>query len=45
LRHLEGEKLPQQIMLPAEIIDRTNYSAWLVPVEQRSGPDWSEVVR
>ena len=45
LRHLEGEPLPQKIMLPAEIIDRTNYDAWLVPVERRSCPDWSEVVK
>lgn len=45
LRHLEGEPLPEKIMLPAEIIDRTNYRAWLVPVEQRSCPEWSEVVK
>jgi ribose transport system substrate-binding protein len=45
LRHLEGEKLPPKIMLPAEIIDQANYKAWLVPVEQRSCPEWSEVVR
>ena len=45
LRHLEGEPLPQKIMLPAEIIDKRNYSAWLMPVEQRSCPEWSEVVR
>jgi ribose transport system substrate-binding protein len=45
LRHLEGEPLPDKIMLPAEIIDKANYKAWLVPVEQRSGPDWNEVVK
>ena len=43
-RHLRGEKLPEKIMLPAEIIDRTNYKAWLVPAEQRTCPEWSEVV-
>jgi ribose transport system substrate-binding protein len=32
-------------MLPAEIIDQSNYKAWLVPVEQRSCPEWSEVVK
>ena len=31
-------------MLPAEVIDKTNYKAWLVPVSQRTCPDWSEVV-
>jgi ribose transport system substrate-binding protein len=45
VRHLTGEALPEQIMLPAEIIDKTNYKAWLVPVEQRSCPEWNEVAR
>jgi ribose transport system substrate-binding protein len=45
VRHLRGEALPQKIMLPAEIIDKSNYKAWLVPVEQRSCPEWSDVVR
>jgi ribose transport system substrate-binding protein len=44
LRHLKGEPLPDKIMLPAEIIDKTNYKAWLVPVDQRSCPEWNEVV-
>jgi ribose transport system substrate-binding protein len=45
LRHLKGEPLPDKIMLPAEIIDKANYRAWLVPVDQRSCPEWSEIVR
>ncbi len=45
VRHLKGEPLPEKIMLPAEIIDKANYRAWLVPVDQRSCPDWSEIVR
>jgi ribose transport system substrate-binding protein len=45
VRHLKGEPLPDRVMLPAEIIDRTNYKAWLVPVEQRSCPEWSEVAK
>lgn len=45
VRHLKGEPLPEKIMLPAEIIDKTNFSAWLVPPDQRSCPEWSEVVR
>jgi ribose transport system substrate-binding protein len=32
-------------MLPAEIIDQSNYKAWLVPVEQRPCPTWGEVVK
>jgi ribose transport system substrate-binding protein len=45
LRHLRGEPLPERILLPAEIIDKTNYKAWLVPVERRSCPEWNEVVK
>jgi ribose transport system substrate-binding protein len=44
-RHLKGEPLPEKILLPAEIIDKTNYKAWLVPVEQRACTEWSEVVK
>jgi ribose transport system substrate-binding protein len=45
VRHLKGEPLPEKIMLPAEIIDKTNYRAWLVPVDQQTCPEWSEVVK
>jgi ribose transport system substrate-binding protein len=45
VRHLRREPLPDKVMLPAEIIDKTNYKAWLVPVDQRSCPEWNEVVR
>ena len=45
VRYLKGEPLPDKVMLPAEIIDKSNYKAWLVPVDQRSCPGWSEVVR
>jgi ribose transport system substrate-binding protein len=44
-RYLKGEPLPDKILLPAEIIDKTNYRAWLVPVEQRACTEWSEVVK
>ncbi len=45
VRYLGHEPLPERVMLPAEIIDKTNYKAWLVPVEQRSCPEWNEVAR
>lgn len=45
VRHLKKEPLPEKVMLPAEVIDKTNYKAWLVPVEQRTCPEWSDVVR
>ena len=28
-----------------EVIDKSNYKAWLVPVEQRACPDWAAAVR
>ena len=45
VRYLRHEPLPEKVILPAEIIDKRNYSAWLVPVEQRDCPEWNEVVR
>jgi ribose transport system substrate-binding protein len=45
VRHLKGEPLPEKIMLPAEIIDKTNYKAWLVPVKEQSCPEWGDVVK
>ncbi len=43
VRHLRKEPLPEKVMLPAEVIDKTNYKAWLVPVDQRTCPEWSDV--
>lgn len=45
VRHLKKEPLPEKVMLPAEVIDKTYYKAWLVPVDQRACPEWSDVAR
>lgn len=45
VRYLRKEPLPEKVMLPAEVIDKTNYKAWLVPVNQRACPEWNEVVK
>jgi ribose transport system substrate-binding protein len=45
VRHLRKQPLPEKVMLPAEVIDKTNYKAWLVPVDQRACPEWSDVAR
>jgi len=45
VRHLNHEALPDKVILPAEIIDKSNYGAWLVPVEQRSCPEWADFLR
>jgi ribose transport system substrate-binding protein len=44
LRHLAGQKVPREILLPAQVIDRANHAAWLVPVEQRKLPAWDAMV-
>jgi ribose transport system substrate-binding protein len=45
VRYLHHEPMPDKVMLPAEIIDKSNYQAWLVPVEQRTCPDWAALVQ
>ena len=42
LRHLAGQPVPEKIMLPTEIIGRTNHEAWLVPVAERPCPTWDQ---
>lgn len=44
LRHLRGEAVPPEIILPVQIVDRSNCQAWDVPLEQRQCPRWSDVV-
>jgi ribose transport system substrate-binding protein len=45
IRHLRGESVPAEILLPAEIVDRSNCAAWDRPLEERQCPLWREVVR
>jgi ribose transport system substrate-binding protein len=45
LRHLRGQAVPAEIMLPAPIVDRSNCQAWDVPLRQRACPRWNDVVR
>jgi ribose transport system substrate-binding protein len=44
LRHLDGEAVPPQIMIPAKLIDRTNHRAWHVPFAARPLMAWEDVV-
>jgi ribose transport system substrate-binding protein len=39
VRYLKRETLPERIMVPAEVIDKSNYRAWLVPIEERACPE------
>jgi ribose transport system substrate-binding protein len=45
LRHLAGQKVPAEIMVPAELIDRSNCHRWKVPFAERPIPDWADFVR
>jgi ribose transport system substrate-binding protein len=45
LRHLDGEAVPAEIMVSAELIDRSNCARWKVPFEQRTIPAWEDFVR
>jgi ribose transport system substrate-binding protein len=45
LRHLRGEPVPREIMVPAELIDRGNCARWKVPFAERPCPAWEEIVR
>jgi ribose transport system substrate-binding protein len=45
LRSLKGQTVPQAIILPAELIDRTNYKTWLTPTKERPCPSLDAAVR
>lgn len=45
LRHLDGEPVPSEIMVPAELIDRSNCDRWKVSFEERPIPAWDDFVR
>lgn len=44
LRHVRGEAVPGEIMLPVRLVDRANCAAWDVPLDRRACPRWSDVV-
>ncbi len=44
VRHLRGEPVPREILLPVEIVDASNFSAWDKPISKRADPRWADVV-
>jgi ribose transport system substrate-binding protein len=44
VRHLRGETIPPEIMLPVQVIDAGNCAVWNVPYEQRPSPEWARVI-
>lgn len=45
VRVLAGETVPAQVMLPVEVVDRSNCAAWDRPYEERPLPEWDAYVR
>ena len=45
IRHLRGEAVPAEIILPVQIVDRSNCRPWDRPLEERECPRWDDVVR
>jgi len=44
IRHVRGETVPREIILPVQIVDRANCSLWDQPYEERVCLNWSDVV-
>ena len=44
IRALRKQPVPAEVVFAAKVVDKTNYQALDVPVEQRSCPKWEEVV-
>jgi len=45
VRVLEGDTVPAEVMLPVEMVDRSNCDAWDRPYEERPLPEWNACVR
>jgi len=45
IRHLRGEALPKEIILPVQIVDRANFADWDRPFELRECPRWEDAVK
>jgi ribose transport system substrate-binding protein len=45
VRHLRGEVIPPEIMLPVQVVDIRNCAAWNAPFAARPSPVWDDVVR
>ena len=44
IRHLRGEAVPREIILPVQIVDRANCTQWDKPFAARECPRWEDVV-
>ena len=44
IRHLRGERVPAEILLPVQVVDAANCEPWDCPLEERTAPRWEDVV-
>ena len=44
IRHVRGEAVPKEIILPVQIVDASNCSLWDRPYEDRACADWGDVL-
>ncbi|MGB9367090.1 MAG: sugar ABC transporter substrate-binding protein [Xanthobacteraceae bacterium] len=44
VRHLRGETVPREIILPVQVVDASNLEKWNMPFQARSCPSWQDVV-
>ena len=44
VKHLRGEKVPPEVILPVKIATQANIDPWLAPPEERAVPDWDKMV-
>jgi ribose transport system substrate-binding protein len=44
IRHLRGEAVPPEIILPVQVVDAQNCAAWNVSFSARPSPRWNEIV-
>ncbi|MBC7781975.1 MAG: sugar ABC transporter substrate-binding protein [Proteobacteria bacterium] len=45
LRHLRGEAVPKEILLPVQVVHRGNCAQYDLSLEAREAPSWESVVR
>jgi len=45
VRSLRKQPVPKEVLLPAVVVDKTNYAPYDVPVDKRSCPKWEEMVK
>jgi ribose transport system substrate-binding protein len=45
IRHLRGETVPREIILPVQIVDRSNYAEWDKPFDERPLVQWEDALK